>query len=41
MDFGKKMKDSGMKKDDLSDDQKSKLKDIRKEMEACGEKLKK
>jgi len=37
--WGKKMKDSGMEKGDLSDDQKSKVKDITKEMMGCMMKL--
>jgi hypothetical protein len=41
MEFGKKMKDEGVKKSDLSDDQKQKLKDLRKEFEGCSDKLKK
>jgi len=37
--WGQKMKDSDMKKDDLSDDQKAKVKDITKEMMGCMLKL--
>lgn len=35
MEWGKKMKDSGVKKDDMSDDQKAKGKELSKDMQKC------